>query len=71
MARFILQVMKNLSYHQKTASGLKSEKKELHYLEWCCRFCVYAIHQKRDVDSTYIAPASWRVMKDYVIPLTI
>ena len=36
-----------------------------------CSFCVDATHQKWDVDSTYIAPTSWRVVKDYVISLTV
>ena len=38
-----------------------------------CSFCVDAprAHQKWDADSTYIAPASWQVVKDYTILLTV
>ena len=61
----ILQIMKNLSYHQKTALGLKWEKS-------CnCLECVDAPHQKWDVASTYMAPTSWQMVKDYVILLTV
>ena len=37
------------------------------------RFCVDAprAHQKWDADSTYIASASWQVVKDYIILLTV
>ena len=38
-----------------------------------CSFCVDAprAHQKWDADSTYIASASWQVVKDYIILLTV
>ena len=70
-AHCILQIMKNLSYHQKTASGLEWKKEMQLFRVVLCSFCVDAAHQKWDVDSTYTAPISWQVVKDYAILLTV
>ena len=61
----------NLSYHQKTASGLEWKKELQLFKVVLCSFCVDTPHQKWDVDSIYMTPTSWRVVKDYVIPLAV
>ena len=71
MSLCILQIKKSLSYHKKTSFWTKMRKKVQLFRAVLCSFCEDVHHQKWDVASTYMAPTSWQVVKDYIIPLAV